>query len=140
MKQEPRNYGSLLHQIAATHGCTELAAFDVERGADQMRSLYHVTGLKEDQPERKNAAIEAFKEIIARHCLPSGSDAAILVESSAPEQQFCLVTLARRAGKVVGAAAFIKRFDDEEAANAALNQIRSEAEAFRDGPPSQDAG
>jgi hypothetical protein len=138
----PKNYGPFLHELAAAHACTELAAFDVETGPDQMRLLYYATGPGADKPERVEAAVKAFKDIIAQYCLPTEKDGVIqVVESPVSDRpQFCLVTLARRAGKVVGAGAFIKRFENDVDAKAELKQIQHEAERFRTGPPSGTAG
>lgn len=141
MSETPKNYGPLLHRIAAAHACTELAVFDVTNGPDQIRLLYRASG-SANRAEQEDDAVKAFKDIIARHCLPTGKDALIqVVESTPPDRpQFCLVTLAHRAGKLVGAAGFVKRLVNERDAKVELQQIQYEAERFRKGPPAGTAG
>jgi hypothetical protein len=81
---------------------------------------------------QRDAAIEAFKDIV-RVCMGHGKDGAIeIVENPrSGNPQFCIVILARRAGEIVGAAGFIRRCADLDAAKIVLRQIQSDAARFR---------
>jgi hypothetical protein len=117
--EHPKNYRPLLQQVASDHRCTELAAFDVEGGPDDFKLLYHVRGRSGAGETERRAAVAAFVDII-RPCVAAKRDGAIrIVEDPPPEHpQYCLVTLAERSGKVVGAAGFIVRcYDDKDAKN-----------------------
>ena len=140
MAEHPENYGTMLHQIAHNHGCTELAAFDLQNGIEGAKLLYHVPGGGEADQATKQARIRAFIEIIGQ-CVAAERDGVIrIVENPPPlRTQYCLVMLAKRLGKVVGAAGFIARCHDEPEAKNLLRSIQQEAGRFQKGPPPSDA-
>ena len=123
-----QHYDQLLDR-AVSVGATELAAFAVDRrlfGGTKLTPLVHVrpgTVMR----ETRRAAMEAFEQIV-RRCIARGSDGAIEVEASTPDSdrppQFCLVTLARRENRLIGAAAFIARFANEVEARRALETLQ----------------
>jgi hypothetical protein len=128
------NYSELLRRIAASIRCTELAAFNLNEIGPSLEIVYHVR--PDGNSAQVQAAINAFKDIVGP-CIKQGKDGAIEIinsnRSSLP--QFCLVILARRAGKIVGAAAFILRCKNLKAAMQVLKRIQTEALRFRNGPP-----
>lgn len=128
------NHGPLLHHAASVHACTELAAFDVE-DSDDYKLLYYTRGHPATDETERQAAINAFIDII-RPCVSARQDGAFQVSDEPPpvRPQYCVVTLARRAGRVVGAAAFVKRCADQNDATLLLRRIQNTTERFRHGP------
>jgi hypothetical protein len=93
---------------------TEAAAFLVEAPAEgsqeiTLKPAAHIRPDSSDEGVRR-AALDAFAKII-RPCIQQGKDGAILIEDSpdAAEAQYCLVTLLRNEGNVVGASAVVTR-------------------------------
>jgi hypothetical protein len=117
MAKTPANLEELLHKMAADVGATEAAAFAVEPDffdGQRRETLMHVRPDLSDDVIRA-AAVAAFKDIVMP-CLQQEKDGAIEIARSANETgtQFCLVTLARRAEKVVGVGTFIVRCRDRQ--------------------------
>jgi hypothetical protein len=74
----------------------------------------------------RQKAIAAFRQLVQR-CVDAGKDGAIEICDSAEAQrpsQFCLIKLARDSDKIVGAAAFITRCRDTDAARKLLDELR----------------
>ena len=120
-----QHYGRLLDRAVSVEA-TELAVFAVDRrffGGMKLTRLLHVRP-ESATPEARRAAMNAFDEIV-RRCIARGSDGAIEVEGANGDRppQFCLVTLARRENRLIGAAAFIARFADEAEARRALETL-----------------
>ena len=134
MRDAP-TYGPLLHRIASDYGCTELAAFDLRGGIERAEVLYHVWGENDPDESPTESARAAFIEII-RPCVEANSDGVFQVSEDPPPQrpQYCVVTLARRSGAIVGAAAFIARCVDAGNARELLGCIQRDAQRFREGP------
>ena len=111
-----RYYTQFLHR-AWTIRATELAIFAVRRrrflaGGARLTRLTHVRP-GASTPETRLAAMRAFEAIVGP-CLASGEDRVVEIAATSGERRprFCLVILARQAGCVIGAAAFIARFAD----------------------------
>jgi len=140
MDDGPKNYAPLLRQVAVDHGCTELAAFDVQSGVGNFRVLYHDRGGTNVDESERHAAIDAFAKLIAP-CVASKKDGAIELATTraSGRSQYCLIILAHRGDSVVGAAAFIARCADRSNASNLLQRIKTDAERFRNGPPATDA-
>lgn len=86
----------------------------------KLRAIAHVRP-DESAPEVRQKALEAFAEIV-RPCVAQGKDGVIEVDGSRKDTvdpQFCLVTLLRSEGNIVGVSAVIAR-----AANMARAQQR----------------
>ncbi len=121
-----QHYGELLDRAVSVEA-TEMAVFAVDRrffGGMKLTPLVHVRPDRVTR-DRRRAAMDAFQDIV-RLCIARGKDAAIEVDSSANDQppQFCLVTLARRENRLIGASAFIARFADEAEARRALEALQ----------------
>jgi hypothetical protein len=111
-----------------------MAAFSVGGDSQDLTKFYHVRPGTANAGE-KEAAIRAFTEII-RPCIERNTDGAIevLEQSRTGNPQYCLVILAHRAGKTIGAAAFVRRCADSVAAGTLLERIKKDATSFRIGP------
>jgi len=119
-------YRELLRR-AQRIGATEMAVFAIEQRflrKTRLTALAHVRP-EACTAEMRAAALGAFDEIV-RVCLQHQRDGTIEVTQSRDEErgtQYCLVTLARREGRVIGAGAFIARFHTSEAAKDALRRL-----------------
>ena len=131
---DPLGASRRMIQVAAYNvGATEAVAFTLERLAF-LALIHHV------RPDASNAevraqAIAAFREIIGR-CVAADMDGSFKVVEAGGKKlqpQYCLVTLARRLGRVAGAAAFIVRCRDEAAALQHLATLQRQLGAFREG-------
>lgn len=129
----PAFINDLLTTQAIVVAGTEAAAFLLERGANgpSLRSVAHM------RPDNSNAqtraaALAAFQEIITA-CIQQSRDGAIEIsagEASAPDPQFCLVTLLRHEGQIVAASAVITRCRDAERARQRLVSMQLVAGYF----------
>jgi hypothetical protein len=118
-----------LHRIAAGIRATELVAFSVDPNSPDLGldTLLHVRPDNADADTRA-AAIQAFKKIM-RPYIEQAIDGVIQVRpgDAKDDPQFCLVTLAHRAGTVIGAAGFILTCRDFTSAKHALHRILTES-------------
>jgi len=133
MAKPPDNLEQLVHKIAVEVGATEAAAFAVEPDffdGYRVNPLMHLRPDEADETVR-GAAVAAFKEILTP-CVQQAKDGAIEIEGSGNQEgtQFCLVTLARRAEKVVGAGTFIVRCRDLQDAQITLMRVQRAASGF----------
>ena len=123
----------LIRNAAASIGGTEAVAFAVQhdlrnRNHPWMDVLVHVRPDSSDAAVRA-AAISAFREIVSQCILEDKNGALRIGEASnGRDPQFCLVTLARSAGEVTRAAAFIVRCRDEYAALHRLKRVQAVAD------------
>ena len=120
-----REYGELLRRATLIEA-TEMAVFAVERRwlrTSKLRLLAHVRP-DNSTPEMRLAAVEAFREIVGPQ-VRAGFDRVVEVGDSGSPPQSCLVMLGRQGGRVVGAAAFIARFDDHQAALFGLRNVQA---------------
>ena len=126
---------AFFYQVAGRIGASEAAAFSVASEDKSLGTLCHVRGGDPDvKPERLSAAINSFKEMV-RQCVEGDKDGSFEVGKADGLRgpMFCLVTLARRGDRVVGAAAFIIRSADRDSAKLVLRLARWEAAAFLNG-------
>ncbi len=141
MAEGPKHYGPLLRQVAADHASTELAVFEIAGDRENFDLVYYVCGPGEaDKEAHKRQVIPAFVRMI-RKSLAAKSDGAFRIaeDRELEHPQYCLVTLAQRSGKIVGAAGFIVRCYHEKDARNLLRCIQQQAERFRKGPPQLNA-
>jgi biotin carboxyl carrier protein len=127
-----------LHQViylqAVTVAGTEAAAFLVKPGEQSGFLLELMDHIRPDESteEVRNAAIQAFKEIV-RPCVEQNKDGAIEVDAAdaSGEVQYCLVTLLRNeAGAAVAATAVVTRARDLQRAQQRLDSMRLVAGYF----------
>ena len=126
-----RNLHDRMCQVAASVEATEMAVFSVASGVvgPDLKNVLHVRP-GDTSEEHREAAVAAFRDIV-RPCVAQGKDGALEVDEapdSANRLQFCLVTLIREAGEVVGAAAFIVRRTNLDEAIVALRQVKGTAD------------
>src|SRR3954468_24416298 len=119
---------------------TEAAAFLVEPenenevrlgGVRALRAVAHVRP-DESTPDVRSRALEAFAEIV-RPCVVQGKDGAIEIDNSKKDTvdpQFCLVTLLRSDGQVVGVSAVITRCPNIQRAQQRLTSMELVAGYF----------
>jgi RND family efflux transporter MFP subunit len=128
----PNFINDLLSTQAVVVAGTEAAAFVVEPGQNGpgLRPVSHI------RPDNSNAqtraaALTAFQEIVAA-CLTQTKDGAIEISTAdtAPEPQFCLVTLLRQEGQIVAATAVITRCRNAERAKQRLVSMQLVAGYF----------
>ena len=126
-------FGSSVTSTAVAVKATEVVVFSMER-LGFLAVLRHIRPGEADAAVRERA-ITAFRELVGR-CLDEGKDGTIRVSEADGirlGEQFCLVTLARRFGRVVGAAAFIVRCHDQMASLRRLGTVQNLLEEFRNG-------
>ena len=127
----PAFLNDLLTTQAVLVAGTEAAAFLIEQQGEQtnLRPVAHVRPDESDQ-ETRTAAIRAFVSIV-QPCVEQGKDGAIEVGSpDGGELQFCLVTVLRNEGQVVGASAVITRARDTDRAKQRLQSMQLVAGYF----------
>src|SRR4051794_2325212 len=113
---------------------TEAAAFLVEPENEnevRLRAVAHVRP-DESTPDVRSRALEAFAEIV-RPCVVQGKDGAIEIDNSKKDTvdpQFCLVTLLRSDGQVVGVSAVITRCPNIQRAQQRLTSMELVAGYF----------
>ena len=130
--EDERQQAESLRKAAGAIGSTEVAGFSLQGVDKHLTPVCHIRGGTDDAPpDVKASAMKAFTEIV-ESCLAQGKDGYFRV--GRPDRlkgpQFCLVALARRGEEVVGAAAFIVRCADEDAAKLVLRLARWEAAPF----------
>jgi len=133
----PAFINDLLTTQAVSVAGTEAAAFLLERGqgeAEQQEqfALRLIAHIRPDDaaPDVREQAIAAFQEIV-RPCVAQAKDGAIEVSQvGGGESQFCLVTLLRSEGNVVGASAVITKCLDTERAKQRLSSMQLVAGYF----------
>ena len=135
MAEQPGNYGSYLDGIALASGCSEVAAFDLTMNRQGMTCLHHARFGNQPDAAEKQSAINALAKI-ANVLLPAAQDAAVeiigLSNSNVPF--YAMVIFARRTGRAVGAATFVKQFATPELAEQALHELQTQTSQFRSGP------
>lgn len=128
MTSSPKNLDELIRGIASRIGATEAVVFGVEQDSFEDRRIDLLLHVRPDNAELaiREAAVAAFKALVSP-CIDQARDGAMEVQSTDNVQgrQYCLVTLARRDSKIVGAAAFIVRCRDERSALVALGHVIS---------------
>jgi RND family efflux transporter MFP subunit len=130
------NLQQFVHDLLTTQAVmvagTEAAGFVVERKESEF-SLRNIAHIRPDNStaETRAAAIAAFQEIL-RPCIVQGKDGAIEISTgdTAPEPQFCLVTLLRTDGDIVAACAVITRCRNLERAQQRLMSMQLVAGYF----------
>ena len=127
----PAFLNDLLTTQAVIVAGTEAAAFIIEQQGQEasLRAMAHIRPDESDQTTRQ-AALQAFQNIV-QPCIEQGKDGAI--EVGAPdgaELQFCLVTVLRNEGQVVGASAVITRARDTDRAKQRLQSMQLVAGYF----------
>jgi multidrug resistance efflux pump len=130
----PAFINDLLTTQAVVVAGTEAAGFIIEPGPEgkgfELKTIAHIRPDNSDTDTRA-AALEAFRGIV-RPCVEQGKDGAIQVspESETVDPQFCLVTLLRSDGNVVGVSAVITRCRDQERATQRLMSMELVAGYF----------
>ena len=136
MAKPPDNLEQIVRNMAVEVGATEAAGFAVEPnvlGGTRVTPLIHFRPDESDDATR-TAALAAFKEILTPW-VQKAKDAVIEIDGSdnGAGTQFCLVTLARHAEKVVGASTFIVRCRDRQDAQSALMRAQFAAADWPEG-------
>lgn len=108
----PAFINDLLTTQAVTVAGTEAAGFLLERNGEQaaLRPIAHIRP-DESSPEVRAQALAAFQDLI-KPCIEQGRDGAIEVSPTGQdgsEAQYCLITLLRADGDVVGVSAVVTR-------------------------------
>ena len=120
----PAFINDLLTTQAVVVAGTEAAGFIIEPGAEgkgfELKTIAHIRPDNSDA-DMRTAAIEAFRGIV-KPCVEQGKDGAVQVspDGDTVDPQFCLVTLLRSDGNVVGASAVITRCPNQERATQRL--------------------
>jgi hypothetical protein len=124
--QPPDSLETLLIQVGSAIEATEIAAFRSQPDflGFQLSLLSHIRPDSSDEKTRA-MAVKAFESIILP-CLEQAKDGVIEVQKAdgTKEAQFCLVVLARGPKAIVGAAAFIVRSPNLDAASVRFKQAR----------------
>lgn len=127
----PAFINDLLTTQAVYVNGTEAAAFLVEKQGEEaaLRPIAHIRPDDSDT-ETRHKAVEAFQGIVGP-CVAQRKDGAIEVGTpDGGEAQFCLVTLLRNEGEVVGVSAVITRARDMERAKQRLTSMQLVAGYF----------
>ena len=120
----PAFINDLLTTQAVVVAGTEAAGFIIEAGPEgkgfELKTIAHIRPDNSDADMRA-AALEAFRGIV-KPCVEQGKDGAVQVspDGDTVDPQFCLVTLLRSDGNVVGASAVITRCPNQERATQRL--------------------
>ncbi|HMB95051.1 MAG TPA: HlyD family efflux transporter periplasmic adaptor subunit [Tepidisphaeraceae bacterium] len=114
---------------------TEAAAFLVEPpheqgGESTLKAVAHIRPDQSDADTRA-AALNAFQQII-KPCIEQNKDGAIQIDDThdGTDWQYCLVTLLRSEGNIVGATAVVARARDNERAQQRLTSMQLVAGYF----------
>jgi len=129
----PAFINDLLTTQAVTVAGTEAAGFLLERNGEQA-TLRPIAHIRPDQsaPEVRAQAIAAFQDLI-KPCVEQGRDGAIEVSAASEEggeAQYCLITLLRADGEIVGVSAVITRCINLERAKQRLMSMQLVAGYF----------
>jgi hypothetical protein len=127
----PQFMNDLLTTQAVLVAGTEAAAFlsQKQEGKLQMKAIAHIRPDDSDEQTRA-AALRAFQGIV-QPCIEQGKDGAIEIGSpDGGDSQYCLVTVLRNEGEVVGACAVITRARDLERAKQRLTSMQLVAGYF----------
>ena len=128
----PAFVNDLLTTQAVTVAGTEAAGFLIERNGDQA-SLRPIAHIRPDQssPEVRAQALAAFQDLI-RPCVEQNRDGAIEVSAAQDggEAQYCLITLLRADGEVVGVSSVVTRCMNLERAKQRLMSMQLVAGYF----------
>lgn len=129
----PAFINDLLTTQAVTVAGTEAAGFLLERNGEQasLRPIAHIRP-DESSPEVRAQALAAFQDLI-KPCIEQGRDGAIEVSPSGQdgsEAQYCLITLLRADGDVVGVSAVITRCMNTDRAKQRLMSMQLVAGYF----------
>jgi hypothetical protein len=128
----PAFLNDLLTTQAVIVAGTEAAAFLIERKQGNEASLRPVAHIRPDDSDQNTraAAVQAFQSIV-QPCIEQGKDGAIEVGSpDGGEMQFCLVTVLRNEGQIVGASAVVTRARDTDRAKQRLQSMQLVAGYF----------
>lgn len=130
------NLPAFLNDLVTTQAVvvagTEAAAFILERGENNETKLRPVVHIRPDDSDSQTraAALQAFQNLVGQ-CVEQGKDGAIDVGSpDGGEPQYCLVTLLRSEGQVVGVSAVVTRARDTERARQRLTSMQLVAGYF----------
>jgi hypothetical protein len=130
----PAFINDLLTTQAVVVAGTEAAGFIIEPGPEgkgfELKTIAHIRPDNSDA-DMRTAAIDAFRGIV-KPCVEQGKDGAIQVSpvGDTVDPQFCLVTLLRSDGNVVGVSAVITRCRDQERATQRLMSMELVAGYF----------
>ena len=128
----PAFVNDLLTTQAVTVAGTEAAGFLLERNGEQA-TLRPIAHIRPDQssPEVRAQALAAFQDLI-KPCIEQNRDGAIEVSAGQDggEAQYCLITLLRAEGEVVGVSSVVTRCMNLERAKQRLMSMQLVAGYF----------